>query len=268
MIRSEFRIVQQPVIREGRSNIQSVQRAIALLRALGDGATELGVAELSRRVHLHKSTVSRLLATLQSAGLVERTAGSEKYHLGYELVRLASHAPQLSDVRAAARPFLEELAERSHETVHLAVLDGDQVINIEQILGAHLIGDTNWVGRRTPLHCVANGKALLAHRSPGEIKRLLSGRLERFTGRTITSRMALRAELARVRRLGYAAARGEIEVGLNAVAAPVRDRTGETVAAVSVSGPSYRMTRKRMAELGALSVEIAAKVSARLGYES
>ncbi len=259
-------MVQQTVLRDRRSNIQSVQRAVELLRALGDGSPELGVTELSRRVRLHKSTVSRLLSTLQRAGLVERTTGSEKYHLGYELVRLASHAPPLSDVRAASRPFLEELAERSQETVHLAVLDGNQVINIEQVLGTHFIGDTNWVGRRTPLHCVANGKALLAFRSPSEINRLLSGRLAHFTGRTITSKMALRAELARVRRLGYAAARGEIEVGLNAVAAPVRDSTGETVAAVSVSGPAYRMTRKRMAELGALTVEIADKVSARLGY--
>jgi DNA-binding IclR family transcriptional regulator len=263
----EFRIVQQMVLPERSANIQSVQRAVALLRALGDGAPELGVAELSRRVHLHKSTVSRLLATLLSAGLVERAAGSEKYHLGYELVRLANHAPQPNDVRVVSRPFLEELAQRSHETVHLAVLDDVQVINIEQIAGAHLIGDTNWVGRRTPLHCVANGKALVAFRSTRESKRFLSGKLARFTGRTITSKTALRAELARVRRLGYATARGEIEVGLNAVAAPVRDSAGRVVAAVSVSAPAYRMTRMRMAELGAMTVAIANKISLRLGYE-
>jgi DNA-binding IclR family transcriptional regulator len=258
--------VQQAFLRERNSNIQSVQRAVALLRALGDGAPELGVAELSRQVHLHKSTVSRLLATLLRAGLVERSMGSEKYHLGYELVRLASHAPQVSDVRIAAHPFLEELAARSRETVHLAVLDGAQVINIEQVSGAHLIGDTNWVGRRTTLHCVANGKALVAFRSTREVNRLLSGKLARYTGRTITSKLELRAELARVRRLGYATARGEIEVGLNAVAAPVRDRAGQVIAAVSVSGPAYRMPRKRMLELGELAVEVADKISARLGY--
>jgi IclR family acetate operon transcriptional repressor len=260
--------VQQTILRHRNSNIQSVQRAVALLMALGDGQPELGVAELSRQAHLHKSTVSRLLATLLSAGWVERTVGSEKYHLGYELVRLARHAPQVGDVRLVAHPFLEELAARSHETVHLAVLDDAQVINIEQVSGTHLIGDANWVGRRTPVHCVANGKALIAFRSTPEINRLLSGRLVRYTDRTITAKLALRTELARVRKLGYAMARGEIEVGLNAVAAPVRDLSGKVIAAVSVSGPSYRMTRKRMSELGQLSVEVAGKMSARLGYGS
>ena len=258
--------MQQPFVRERNSSIQSVQRAVALLRALGDDAPELGVAELSRQVHLHKSTVSRLLATLLSAGLVERAMGSEKYHLGYELVRLASHAPQVSDVRIVALPFLEELAALSRETVHLAMLDGAQVINIEQISGLHLIGDTNWVGRRTPLHCVANGKALVAFRSARETDRLLEGRLARFTKRTITSKLALRRELARVRARGYAVARGEIEVGLNTVAAPVRDRARQVVAAVSVSGPAYRMTRIRMAELSGLTVEVANKISSRLGH--
>jgi IclR family transcriptional regulator, KDG regulon repressor len=258
--------VEQNIIRRRNSSIQSVHRAVTLLKALGDGAPDLGVAELSRQVHLHKSTVSRLLSTLLGAGLVERTIGSEKYHLGYELVRLASHAPHVSGLRITARPFLEELAARSKETVHLAVLDGAQVINIEQISGAHLIGDTNWVGRRTAVHCVANGKALVAFRSTREIKGLLAGKLRRYTERTITNKLAFRTELAHVRRLGFAAARGEIEVGLNAVAAPVRDRTGYVVAAISVSGPSYRMTRKRMSELGLLTVEIADKISERLGY--
>jgi DNA-binding IclR family transcriptional regulator len=259
--------VQQSMLRQKSSNIQSVHRAVTLLKALGDGAPELGVSELSRQVRLHKSTVSRLLATLLQAGLVERTVGSEKYHLGYELVRLANHAPLVSDLRFAARPFLEELAARSHETVHLAVLDGSEVVNVEQVSGEHLIGDANWVGRRTPVHCVANGKALIAFRSTREISTLLRGKLICFTDKTITSKLALRTELARVRKLGYALARGEIEVGLNAVAAPVRGRGGEVVAALSVSAPAYRMTRARMSELGRLSVQIANEISARMGFE-
>lgn len=258
--------MQQALNRGRNSNIQSVQRAVALLRALGDGAPELGVAELSRQVHLHKSTVSRLLTTLHRDGLVERALGSEKYRLGYELVRLASHAHQATDVRILAYPFLEELAARSGETVHLAVLDGTQVVNIEQVSGAHLIGDANWVGRRTPLHCVANGKALLAFRSSREINRLLSGKLTRLTNRTIRTKSSLRRELARVKRLGYATACGEIEVGLNAVAAPVRDHAGHVIAAVSVSGPAYRMARRRMSELGKLTLEVSDKISRRLGY--
>lgn len=259
--------MQQSIVRERQTGIQSVHRAVELLKALGNGSPDLGVAELSRQVHLHKSTVSRLLATLQRTGLVERSAGSEKYHLGNEIVRLASHAPQLTDLRMAARPFLEQLATSSQETVHLAVLDGAQVINIEQVAGSHLIGDSNWLGRRTQIHCVANGKALVAFRSPAETKLLVSGKLTRYTNRTITSKSGLRNELARVRRLGYATARGEIEEGLNAVAAPVRGRGGEVVAALSVSGPAYRMPARRMAELGRLTKQIADEISARLGYE-
>lgn len=259
--------MQQSIVRGSGSNIQSVQRAIALLVALGEHAPGLGVAELSRQVKLHKSTVSRLLATLHRAGLVERASGSEKYQIGYELVRLANHAPRLINLRASAMPFLRDLANRSQETVHLAVLDDLQVMNIEQISGAHLIGDTNWVGRRTPLHCVANGKALIAFSSEREFNRLLSGRLKRFTRRTITRKRSLRADLMRVRKLGYASARGEIEEGLYAVAAPVRGRNGQVVAAVSVSGPAYRMTGKRMSDLGKLSIQAAAKISERLGYE-
>lgn len=258
--------MQQGFLRGRESNIQSVQRAVALLRALGEATSELGVADLSRQVHLHKSTVSRILSTLLHSGLVERPIGSDKYRLGYELVRLASHAPQVSDVRVVAHPFLEELASTTQETVHLAVLDGPQVINIEQISGSHLIGDSNWVGRRTPVHCVANGKALIAFRSTRELNRLLPAKLARLTSRTITTKSGLRSDLARVRRMGYATASGEIEAGLNAVAAPIRDREGNVIAAVSVSAPAYRMTRKRMVVLAEQTMVTADRISSRLGY--
>src|SRR6266536_1270475 len=145
--------------------IQSVQRAAALLKVFDNGPTELGVSELSRKTHLHKSTASRLLATMEREGLLERVPGTEKYRLGVMLVQLAA-------------------------------LDEDEVINIEQISGPHLVRDTNWVGRRTPLHCVANGKALLAFRPAAENTRVLARPLARFTERTIGDPAALRAELA------------------------------------------------------------------------
>lgn len=248
--------------------IQSVQRAAAILRALGDEADELGVGELSRRLDLHKSTVSRLLSTLEREGLVERVEPGDKYRLGFEFARLAGRVPHFGDVRRAALSLLHELAASSNETVHLAVRDGDQVINVEQISSTHLVRDTNWVGRRTPFHCVANGKALLAFLPEKEVKRLLAGRLKPFTPRTITNKAALWAELARVRKRGYAEARGEIEEGLNAVAAPVFDAEGRVVAAVSVSGPAYRLKPARMRALGELTKACARQISARLGFAS
>ena len=144
------------------TGIQSVRRAASLLRAFGNGTAELGVSELGRQLNLHKSTVSRLLSTLESEGLLERAPGTEKYRLGPEIARLAGHVEQIGDVREVARPFLVELAELTRETANLAILDGNEVNNVDQVSGPHLVRVGNWVGRRTPLHCVATGKALLA----------------------------------------------------------------------------------------------------------
>jgi IclR family transcriptional regulator, acetate operon repressor len=252
--------------RESGTLIQSVQRATRLLKAFDSGPAELGVMELSRRVDLHKSTVSRLLATLESEGLIERVPETDKYRLGFMLMRLAGQVTHFGDVREAARPVLVELTERSRETVHLAVLDGDEVVNVEQISGPHMVREANWVGRRTPLNCVANGKALLAFQGEPTIERVLAGRLPRFTERTIIDPARLRRELAQTRERGYAQALGEIEAGLNAVAAPIHDASGAVVAAVSVSGPAYRVTADRIPDLGAQVVGAAAKISARLGF--
>ena len=247
------------------TTIQSVRRAAGLLKAFESGPAELGVSELSRKVALHKSTVSRLLATLEQEGLLERVPGADKYRLGFMLVRLAGQVTHFGDARAAARPTLVALTERSGETVHLAVLDGDLVVNVEQLSGPHLVQEGNWIGRRTPLHCVANGKALLAFRPPADVERVLAGPLPRLTAHTLTDPDRLREELATVRTRGYAEALGEVEEGLNAVAAPVRDASGGVVAAVSVSGPAYRVTADRLGELGLLVVDAARRISARLG---
>ena len=235
-----------------------------MLKAFGQAAPEMGVTELGRKVNLHKSTVSRLLATLETEGLVERVPGTDKYRLGIEFARLAGQVSHFNDLRAVARPILHALADSSRETVNLAVLVGDEVVNVEQVAGPHLVGATNWVGRRTPLHCVANGKGLLAFRPAGEIERVLAAPLQGFTERTITDPAVLRAELARVRERGYATAIGEIEDGLNAVAAPVMSSSGSLVGAVSIFGPSYRVTPERFAALGELVIGAARAVSARM----
>jgi DNA-binding IclR family transcriptional regulator len=252
--------------REG--GVQSVRRAAALLRAFGSGSPELGVSELGRRLNLHKSTVSRLLSTLESEGLLERAPGTEKYRLGPEMARLAGRAEHYGDVRDVARPFLVELAEITRETVNLAVLDGDEVNNVDQVSGPHLVRVGNWVGRRTPLHCVANGKALLAFMPAAESDRLTVGPLQAYTPLTPTRPNMLRASLARARHDGYAAALGEIEEGLNAVAAPIWDASRAVAAALSVSGPAYRVTPERVPELGLLTRDFALRISRRMGFSA
>ena len=250
---------------ERGGSVQSVKRAATILRMFGQDSPELGVSEVGRRLHLHKSTASRLLATLESEGFVERVPDSEKYRLGLKLLRLAGQTPRFSDLRSIALPLLRELAERSGETVNLAVSDDDAVVNIEQVSGPHMVAGTNWIGRRTPLHCVANGKILLALRSRADIDRVLAAPLVRSTARTLTGKTALRADLARARVQGYAVALGEIEEGLHAVAAAIRDAQGRAIAAVSVSGPSYRMPPSAIESFGRMSVETAERISARLG---
>jgi DNA-binding IclR family transcriptional regulator len=247
------------------AGIQSVRRAAALLRAFGDGAPELGVSELGRRLNLHKSTVSRLLATLESEGLLERAPGTDKYRLGREIQRLAGHMPPAGDVHAIARPFMVELAEQTRETTNLAVLDGAEVHNIDQANGPHLVHVGNWVGRRTPLHCVANGKALLAHQPAAALARLLAEPLAAYTPHTITDPAALAAELDRVRAQGYAGAVSEFEIGLNGVAAPIFAADGTAVAALSISGPAYRLPLKRLPDFAARTVAAARTISTHLG---
>ncbi|TMK85424.1 MAG: IclR family transcriptional regulator [Actinobacteria bacterium] len=248
------------------ATVQSVGRAVTILELLASGAGELGVTELGRRLGVHKATASRLVATLAEHGLVEQNPVTDKYRLGFGVVRLAAVATAGLDLVRQARPVLERLAEETGETVNLAVLDGDRVVNIDQITAPHLVVNVNWVGKRTPLHCSSNGKVLLAGLLERERARLLRGRLERLTPHTITDRDLLNAQLMEAGARGYAYTEEELEIGLNAVAAPIRDGAGSVVAAVSVSGPAYRLTPKRMPPVGGQTREAGAEISRRMGF--
>ena len=247
-----------------RNKVQSLDRALEILKLLG-GEPEMRVTDLARRLEVHKSTVFRLLATLQEHGLVEQNPSTERYRLGYGLVRLAGSVVAELDLARASRPVLEELASRTGETVNLAILQGEQVVNIEQIAAPNLVVNVNWVGKQTPLHATSNGKVLLAHLDPQERGRLL-GSLPRLTPRTITDSRVLEKQLSRVVEDGYAFTLEELELGLNAVAAPVFAPDGRVLAAVSVAGPSYRVTPHRLTELGEMTKDAGEAISRRLGY--
>jgi DNA-binding IclR family transcriptional regulator len=248
-----------------RNRVQSLDRALEILKLLGS-EPEMRVTDLARRLEVHKSTAFRLLATLQEHGLVEQNPVSEKYRLGYGLVRLAGSVVGELDLARAARPILEQLAIRTSETVNLAILQGDQVVNIDQIAAPHLVVNVNWVGKQTPLHCTSNGKVLLAYLPEDERGTLLGRPLHRFTPRTITDPRTLEKQLRRVVDDGYAFTLEELELGLNAVAAPVRGSDGAVRAAVSVAGPSYRVTPHRLQELGEMVKEAAEAITQRMGY--
>jgi DNA-binding IclR family transcriptional regulator len=263
--------------------LRSIDRAIAVLKAFGEEEPELGVTELSQRLELPKSTVYRLLASLQQEGLVDQDPETEKYRLGIELVHLAGLVLEQIDVRQVARPYLQSLAEASEETVNLTVLTGDgKVINVDGISSPRMVRNVGWIGREMLPHCISSGKALLAYLPQQRLEPILAkgpvlspalskveGKAEglpRFTEKTITDPIRLREELKRVRQQGYAVAQEELEVGLSAVAAPIWNHEGKVVASVSVSGPSFRLSPEKIPELAELTKQTANEISYRLGY--
>lgn len=245
--------------------VRSVDRAAALLLALGECSGEAGVTELARRLGLHKSTASRLLATLQKRGLVEQDEESGKYRLGLVVIRLAERAEATLDLRSIAMPELDRLARATRETTGLGVMSGGAMMTVAQADGPNLVAMGDWTGRPAPLHSVAAGKVLMAAMPERDVVRLVRNGLDRHTERTITQLEPLLAELARVRRRGFATAFGEFDPSLNAVAAPVRDARGQVIAAVDVWGPTYRVTPGRVQELALATRDAAAAVSVRLG---
>ena len=245
--------------------VRSVDRAASLLLALGECRGEAGVTELARSLGLHKSTASRLLATLEKRGLVEQDEESGKYRLGLIVIRLAERAERTLDLRSIAMPELDRLAKLTRETTGIGVLDGDQLLTVAQADGPNLVAMGDWTGRGCPLHSVAAGKVLLASLPEREIMRLVRRGLPRCTERTITALEPLLEELARVRRRGFATAFGEFDTALNAVAAPVHDARGQVIAALDVWGPAFRVTPARVPELVGQVREAAAAVSVRLG---
>jgi DNA-binding IclR family transcriptional regulator len=252
---------------EDAEGLRSVNRALRALELIAE-AGELGVTELGRRLGVHKATASRLAATLARRGLIERDPVSDRYRLGFGLIRLAGTAMAGLDLVSSARPVLEELADKTHETVTLGVLSGDEVVSIDQVTGTRSIVSVSWVGKRTSLHTTSTGKVLLAAMSEAELERRLARGLERSTPNTVTDPAELRAQLVEVRSRGWAQTLEELEEGLNAVAAPVRQAGGEVVGALSVSGPAFRMRPVDLPRLGRLTAMSAEQVSRRLGYHA
>lgn len=245
--------------------VRSVDRAAALLIALGDSQGDAGVTELARRLGLHKSTASRLLATLQRRGLVEQDDETGKYRLGLIVIRLAERAERTLDLRGIAAAELERLARETHETVGLGILDGDRILFVAQADGPSLIAVGDWTGRASALHANASGKVLLAALAEREVMRIVRRGLTGFTEKTVTALEPLLEDLARVRRRGWATSIGELEPNLNAVAVPVHDARGRVVAGLEVWGPAFRLAPRRFAEVAEQARVAAAAITIRLG---
>jgi len=250
----------------GNGGVQSVDRALYILELLARRG-EAGVTELASDIGVHKSTVSRLLAALEDRELVEQAFERGKYRLGFGILRLANAVSGRLDVTRQGREICERLALEVGETVNIAVLRSEYAVNVDQARGPAAISTHNWVGELTPLHATSSGKVLLAFMSADARRDLLAeAGLRRFTEHTITSVERLEAQLQDVPRTGYVVSLEELEHGLNAVAAPIRDHLGGVIAALSVSGPAYRLTVERVQEIAPAVVSAADDVSRRMRY--
>ncbi|CAL9364830.1 IclR family transcriptional regulator [Streptomyces sp. enrichment culture] len=246
--------------------VQSVDRAISVLEILAQRG-EAGVSEVAAEIDVHKSTAFRLLGALEARGLVEQAGERGKYRLGFGIVRLAGAVTGRIDITQQGRPVCERLAEEIGETVNIAVRQEHYAINLYQVRGRAAVTAHNWVGQLTPLHATSSGKIMLAHLPAKERSALLSeSGLKKLTPHTITAKSKLEKNLELARERGYAWTLEELEIGLHAMAAPVRDRDGEVVAAISASGPAYRFTEERMHELAPVLVKGAQEISHRMGY--
>ncbi len=250
--------------------VQSLERALTIIEVMAKEKTPITVSELSVRVDLKISTVHRLLSTLTHRGYVEQDPDN-KYRLGLKLLEMGNASLYYSDVRAVARPYMEELVNRCNETVNLAVLDENEIVYIDNVESKNLIIVRMFaqVGNRGSVHCTATGKAILSSLPEERIDRILANTdFKKHTNETITDIKQFKKELERVQKEGYALDWGEREEHVRCIAAPVLNHEGNATASISISGPSTRITTVLLKnELADLVKEYALKISLRLGYK-
>lgn len=243
-------------------SVTAVDRGADLLLRVLESEQPVALNELATASGIPKSTASRLLGALERHGLVEQDGSRGRLRPGPAILRVAERGMLERNVVELAGASLDALSEASGETINLAVPARNGVEHVAQVESRHFLGAGQWLGRAVEYHCSANGKVFLAFgRAP-----LPQPPLTRYTDKTLTDLPSLRAELANVRREGIAAAIDELELGLAALAAPVRGERGDVVAALSISGPTLRMNPERIEELQGLLIDEGLALSALLGY--
>ncbi|MEA2977360.1 MAG: IclR family transcriptional regulator, regulon repressor [Alphaproteobacteria bacterium] len=251
-----------------RKRLSSVATALQLLKSFSEEQVEIGISALARRLGVAKSTAHRLAATLVSEGMLEQDPETEKYRLGIALFRLGALVRRRMDVSNQARPYLYELREKTNETVHLAILDGTEIMYVYNLESTQAIRMRSDIGVRKPAYCTAEGQAILAFRPPEVIDQVIQRGLLPLTPQTITDPAKLLKALSVVRQRGCAIEDEESEIGMRSISAPIRNDAGEVVASVGVAGPATRLSKKAIAAFVPHVIETADLVSRRLGYRA
>lgn len=251
---------------ESPYQIQVLDRALALLEALSHQGPDLTLAQISERLKLHKSTAHRLIMVLERHKLIEKNSNTGKYRLGLKLFELGTKAIGQLDLRERTRPFLERAVRETGETGHLCVYDDGEVVYLDKIEPSRSVRLTSSVGRRNPAYCTAVGKAIMAYLPEAQVEEAVRKHgLDQLTRKTITSMLDLRADLAKVRSLGYAIDDEEHEEGVLCVGAPVWSVGEYPIAAISVSGPIFRLSHEKVPAVAESIMTIAKALSHELG---
>jgi DNA-binding IclR family transcriptional regulator len=253
---------------QGTYKVQALDRAFAVLDLLGESNTPLGLAQVASSLELHKSTAHRFLMVLERHRMVERTAGG-KFRLGLRLFDFGNRAIEQYDMRDRAQPHLRRLVAETEETAHLCILEGAHIVYIDKIEPSRSVRMITRIGSSNPVHCTSVGKAILAFLPEERVTDVLRKvRFERFTPQTIATPEALRAEIEKTRRRGYAVDDEELEEGLRCIAVPVLDAQRQPVAAVSLSGPSFRVTAQKLPAIANHLLQCVRGISMDMGFIS
>ena len=248
--------------------VQSVDRALSILEVLSDYSEGLGVTEISDKIGLHKSTVYRLLYTLIYKGYVIQDEESYKYRITLKLFELGNKKVKDMELLTVSRPYTEELMESINEVVHLVIREDNDIVYIDKVEADNTIRMASTIGKRSPLYCTAVGKAILAQLSEEEVEEVWNNsKIEKLTEFTITDLEDMKKELEAVRLNGYAIDDEENEIGVRCVGVPVFNMFGQVEGAISVSGPTIRVTEGIIGKFAKRAVECANLISKELGYK-
>jgi DNA-binding IclR family transcriptional regulator len=249
-------------------SIRAVERALDVLLCFSRQTPRLSMTQVAERLGMNKSAVHRHLATLERMRFVQRDASTGIYQLGVRLVQMASLALEGNDVRRLAAPFLRRLCDEYRETIDLAVLDDADVVFLDVIESPQRVKLAAAVGQRLPAYATASGKAILAFMPESAVRRILTRGMPTTTEHAAGSAEILLEDLRHTRERGFALAVQEYEYGIDAVAAPILDQAGQPVASISVAGPTFRLTRERMIEIGPQVVSAARAIAKLIASES
>lgn len=227
---------------------QAALRALRLLKLFTPERPELKLAEVSAMTGLNKTTTHRLLQALHSESMLDRNPNGGAYRLGPALMALGVQALSSNDLRLRARPLLKQMAKETGETATLEVPVDDKMLILDEVTGSHFVGASGNVGTRWPIHATSTGKVLIAFDEQGAAR--LADNFEALTAKTITERSRLETQLGEIRRRGFAETVDELEDGFSGVAAVVRGGLGQVLGALSICGPTQRLSADRRARLG------------------